>query len=319
MSVLNKRKSKLNQSIVQKADDYLKMRKHQLKPSTYGIYRHYIDSYIAPHFEEAKLKKLTAEAIQEFVNGCSEKGLSPSTIAAIFFFLRNSLKSAYEIDIFQIKLPKQIHKKIEVLSIKEQKFLEIIAKSTDESTYIGIILSLYCGLRIGELCGLLWNDVDFEKRLIFVRRTLQRIKNIDSDAPTKTKVTSLLPKSESSQRNIPLPDFLYVLLDDFKQKSGMTASYVLSIDGKCIEPRIMQFRFKKLLLKAEMRSVNFHILRHTFATRALENGFDIKTLSEILGHSSAAFTMKRYAHTLDEHKRIRMESLTALYQQSAIS
>ena len=130
----------------------------------------------------------------------------------------------------------------------------------------------------------------------------------------KTKLVFLPPKSVSSIREIPLPGFMMRKLWNYKQSQFNMSKYVIHNNGKVIEPRNYQYYFKRLLKQAKIEPANFHTLRHTFATRALEIGFDVKTLSELLGHSSATITLNKYAHSLDEHKRSRMEMLSAIYQ-----
>jgi integrase len=211
---------------------------------------------------------------------------------------------------FAVKFPRQVTNEVEVLSFDEQKRLETVANKSNITDRLGIILCLYTGIRIGELCGLMWRDIDFDSCLLYVRRTIQRIKSVDG--ASKTEVACLSPKSNTSRRSIPLAGFLVSLLKEHQHFA--VGSYVISRGNKPIEPRNMQYRFKRLLSIADIRPVNFHSTRHTFATRALESGFDIKTLSEILGHSSAVVTLRKYAHVLDEHKRRKMESLSVLYQ-----
>jgi integrase len=155
----------------------------------------------------------------------------------------------------------------------------------------------------------LWCDVDYERKILCVRRTLQRIESEDT---SKTEIALLTPKSKSSIRNIPLPDFLVELL----KKQPTDSNYVLSARGKPVEPRTLQRRFEKLLIAANVKEVNFHTCRHTFATRALESGFDVKSLSEIMGHSSATVTLNRYAHALDKQKRTCMENLSAVFLEA---
>jgi integrase len=148
--------------------------------------------------------------------------------------------------------------------------------------------------------------------VLHVHRTVQRIKNTEGDGDKKTKVVCLTPKSRASERKIPLPDFIAEFLKEHKEAAS--SEYVVSLNGCRLEPRAVQRRFKRLLVCAEIKDVNFHAgTRHTFATRALEKGFDIKTLSEILGHSSVTFTLIKYAHVLDEHKRRNMELLASLF------
>jgi len=290
-------------------DEYLLSIRSSIKQSTFGVYQGYLKNHITSYFKSIRCGQLNLNVLQRFVNEKIDSGLSATTVQSIFIFLKTGLKSRCADNIFKVSLPKICTKRIEILTPKDQKLLESVARASDDINMIGITLSLYTGIRIGELCGLTWNDIDFEYELLNVRRTVQRIKNDKGDS--KTKVTFLSPKTPSSQRSIPLPNFLITLLKDHKAKAG--GNYIISYDGKLIEPRNMQRRFKRILELANLPSVNFHVTRHTFATRALENGFDVKTLSEILGHSSPITTLKKYAHTLDEHKRRSMESLSVLY------
>jgi len=287
--------------------------KNQIKPSTYGIYQGYIERYISPFFGDTLCKKLTTEVLQGFADKLIENGLSVSTVQSVFSFLRCGLKNVFAKEFFDIKIPKKSTAEAEVLSLGEQKRLEIAAKTSGDIDRFAVTLCLYTGLRIGELCGLLWTDIDFERQLLHVRRTVQRIKNPDykgdsRDCP-KTIVACLTPKSVASLRSIPLPEFLIEFLSDYRSDSGL----VISGDSKFIEPRNLQYRFQRLLISAGVKKINFHALRHTFSVRALESGFDVKALSEILGHASAMVTLKKYAHALDEHKRRSMESLSAVY------
>ena len=302
-----------SQTVVDGMRQYLASIRNKVKPSTQGVYKRYLDSYIEPYFKDTSCSQLAFVGVQSFVDKQFESGLSTITIKAIYCLLKKGLKSLCPDEgTFAVKLPKLLYREIEVLSIKEQKRLETMAKSSDDTNRIGIILCLYTGIRVGELCGLQWKDVDFERMTLHVRRTVQRIL-CDEGENKKTVVTSTAPKSGSSQRSIPLPGFLVSFLKEHRKRS--TSIHVLSQkDGKPLEPRNMQHRFKRLLILADMREVNFHVTRHTFATRALESGFDIKSLSEILGHASVLVTFQKYAHTLEEHKRRSMESLRKIYE-----
>jgi integrase len=296
-------------TVVQEMETYLDTIRCQIKPSTLGVYQRYLSNYIAPFFGSTRCDQLTAEMAQSFVNRQMESGLSAVTVQSAFCFLKNGLNGAFRQNVFGVKLPKYKAAEVEVLSVEEQKRLEAAANASDDINRIGVTLCLYTGIRLGELCGLMWGDIDPERRLLHVRRTLQRIKNTEGGDAQRTKMTTSPPKSSASLRSIPLPGFLMVLLEECGKPDG----YVISRGGAAIEPRNMQYRFSKLLTAANVKPVNFHVTRHTFATRALENGFDIKTLSEILGHSSATITLQKYAHTMDAHKRRSMESLAAVY------
>lgn len=298
------------QSIVEKLENYLFNLRPHIKESTYGLYRRYIDKHLYPHFKDTPYSQLTFDMVQEFISKLIKNGLSVVTVQAVFNFLRSGVKKDFPPETFEVKFSKQFPYKIDVLSRDEQKQLEAVANSSDRINRISVILCLYTGIRIGELCGLLWRDIDFERGVLRVRRTLQRV--TDTTGIKKTKVICLAPKSSSSHRDIPLPSFLIEILREHRNPDA--DSYVINAGSGYIEPRNIQRRFKKLLSTANIRYVNFHAgTRHTFATRALESGFDIKTLSEILGHASVTVTLSKYAHVLDEHKRRNMELLGELF------
>ena len=309
----------VQRTVVNQSETYLSTIQSKIELSTYGIYKRYIDLHIVTHFSDIQCGQLTVELLQEFIDKLIDKGLSASTVRVVFSFLKSSLRDAVSCKIFEVTLPKCLSSKAEALTVSEQKRLERTAKRSGDINHIGMMLCLYTGVRVGELCGLMWDDIDFERRILHVRRTIQRIKNknyVGEDVCNinKTTVACLMPKSDTSLRSIPLPEFLLSLLNKHRNRSCGSDGYVLSNGDSFIEPRNMQYRFKKLLTDASVKSINFHATRHTFATRALEAKFDIKTLSEILGHSSATITLKIYAHAMDEHKRRSMESLTEIYQ-----
>jgi integrase len=299
-----------NLTIHQAMDNYLASIKYQIKPSTYNIYQRYIENYITPFFGNTRCDTLSLETAQAFVNHQMENGLSAVTVQSVFSFFKAGIKTTRREKFFDVKLPKHTQIEVEILSIEEQKRLEAAAKASSEADHLAIVLCLYTGIRIGEVCGLMWHDIDFECRIVHIRRTMQRIRE-DGDSNRKTKVVFLPPKSLTSARRIPLPEFL---MDFLKERMDIADSnYVVSRNGKPVEPRTLQYRFKNILELANVKQVNFHTTRHTFATRALENGFDVKSLSEILGHSSATVTLNKYAHALDEYKRNRMNALEVIW------
>lgn len=281
--------------------------KCQIKPSTKAAYQRHLKNRIAPYFGDMRCDKLTQERLQSFIDKQVESGLSAVTVQSAFSFLRAGLKTVGYTAV-AVKLPKKSKTIVEYLSIDEQKRLESAAKTSGSLDFLTVTLCLYTGLRVGEASGLFWSDIDYERRLLKVRRTMQRI---ESDGTTKTEIALLPPKTPSSARDIPLPNFLLALLREHQAKSN--SDYVLSARGKFVEPRTLQRRFKKLLIAANVKEVNFHATRHTFATRALENGFDVKSLSEIMGHRSAMVTLTKYAHALDKQKRSCMEGLSAVF------
>lgn len=196
-----------------------------------------------------------------------------------------------------------------VLSKEEEQKLVSALMENKSLTKIGILLSLYTGIRIGELCALKWEDVSFDENLIIIRKTMQRLQkdSIQSKNEAKTYILISKPKSQCSNRQIPLPSFLSVILQEYK---GDKSHFILTNSPySFIEPRTLQNQFKRILRQIDLRDVNYHSLRHTFATRCVEAGFDIKSLSEILGHSSVKITLDKYVHSSMEQKRVSMEKL----------
>ncbi|MDR0946602.1 MAG: site-specific integrase [Ruminococcus sp.] len=294
-------------TVVKALERHLETESIRLKPSTVCVYRNYIKNYIQTFFGDMPVEVLSQTILQDFVIRQIDNGLSALVVQSVFNFLKAGLPEKQ--GIWDVVLPKSVKHKAEFLSLFEQKQLEESAKRYGGGTYLAIMLCLYTGLRIGEVIGLRREDIDFERKTIAIRRTIQRIKSENSGQ--KTEIVALSPKSQSSNRVIPLPAFIAELL-----KSTTVSGYIISGSDKPIEPRTLQYRFKRLLSLSGIRSVNFHTTRHTFAARALEQGFDVKTLSEIMGHSSAAVTLNKYAHISDECKRHHMESLVGVFDQN---
>ena len=295
-------------SFVSWAEEYLKSQHEKLKIGTYNIYEGYIKNHIKPFFGNIALRKMNSETVQTFINSLS--ALAPSTVKGIFSFLREMLKKAnkenYIAPIWiDIELPKVKRYEVEVFSREEQKQIENSLNIEENPNDIGILICLYTGLRIGEVCGLKWKDIDFKTGDIYVNRTVQRV-TIDG----KSVLRELPPKSETSQRKIPIPPYL---LEKLKTARNLRQSvYVLHTDYHMMDTRTFQYQYRKTLERAGVRYANAHTLRHTFSVRALELGFDIKTLSEILGHADATITLRIYAHSLDEHKRNSMAKFEAI-------
>ena len=294
---------RINILLTEWIEDYLKLHMKQIKISTLKIYERYLYKYIEPFFGKIILRKMNKDILQSFVSSMSD--LSPSTMKGIFSFLRETLKKAnkegYITPIWlDIELPKIKKNKVEVFTRDEQKRIEHAISIEESPNEIGILICLYTGLRIGEVCGLKWDDINLVSGVLTVNRTVQRI-TING----KSVLQELLPKTETSNRKIPLPSCVVDKLNLVKKNSK--SKYVLNTNFHVMDPRTFQYQYKKILERADVRYSNAHTLRHTFSVRALELGFDIKTLSEILGHSDSTITLKTYAHSLDEHKRNSME------------
>ncbi len=203
----------------------------------------------------------------------------------------------------------QEKKDIEIFSKEEQiKMIRYFYQNMDINKF-GFMLCLSTGIRLGELCALKWSDFDLEQGLLVIERTVQRIA-VENKGP-KTALVISKPKSIHSERRIPLSDNILKLVKSFKTEN----SEYIFCKHKPLEPRTCQYRFQKLLIDVNVTVKNFHVLRHTFATNCVCNGIDIKTLSEILGHSDVRITLNRYVHPTMDAKRQHMNKLADVYGQ----
>lgn len=237
--------------------------------------------------------------------------LSESVQKSIYCVVNQVLEYAsqkYGICVKRIKRQstKAKHRPIEILTKMEQKRLFIVLHQNTDIYKMAVILCLYTGLRLGEVCGLKWTDIDFENQIIYINRTVQRIRISNNNS--KTQLLETAPKSEYSKREIPIAAPICGLFRKFKNHK----SYIFGGD-KPMEPRTMQYRFKKYLREAEIADKKFHILRHTFATNCVEGGADVKSLSEILGHSDVQITLNRYVHPSMAFKRKHLDELSQIY------
>ncbi len=300
--------------------EWLKERKINIKESTYIRYRNIIENHIKPELGKYPINKISTALVEKFVsnkltNGRLDGngGLSPKTMSDILLIIKESFKYAQSSGIITIcsfdRISiKKANQKMRVLSISEQKrLLSVLLKDLDRYK-LGVFICLYTGIRIGELCALQWKNISLCDRTMKIEHTMQRLQNEYPNALHKTKIIVTDPKSNAAIRTIPLPDFV---IETIKSFDGSANTYVLS--GECktiVEPRTMQNRFKSYLNEAQIDGANFHSLRHTFATRCVEAGFDVKTLSEILGHSSVKITLDRYVHSSMQLKRDNMNKLS---------
>ena len=209
--------------------------------------------------------------------------------------------------VIKSNIEKSYTEELRVLTKREKNKLEKYCKNSNTLRDIGIVICLNTGLRIGEICALRWEDISLSEQTIYIHQTLQRIQNLSDNIP-KTKIIITTPKSACSIRTIPLPDELYNIL--IKHQKPSRGYLLTNDDNKFIEPRTLQNRFKKILKDIHIADTNFHTLRHTFATRCIELGFDIKSLSEILGHATVNITMNRYVHPTLEMKKENMQKLS---------
>ncbi|MCM1488209.1 MAG: site-specific integrase [Firmicutes bacterium] len=290
--------------------EWLSSAKLRVKHSSYCCYEKLINKHILPYFEDIMYNELSTPIINSFtehklkcgkINGFG--GLSAKSVHDILVVMRSVAKYAeqeygYRNLMRNISMPKSENKKTEVFSKDERSRLHSYIQNNPTESNLGILLTMYSGLRIGELCALTWSDIDFESGVVRVSKAVQRVSG--KSGCNKTKVTVTSPKSKTSVRNIPIPSFILIILNQKRRSDG---SYILSGTNKLVEPRTMQNRFKAVLKNCGVRNANFHLLRHTYATVCIENGFDAKTVSELLGHSSVNITLNRYVHSSMEMKR----------------
>ena len=282
------------------------LRKHitssNLKPSTHGIYERYMQNHIVPFFGETLCSQLSNEVMQDFADRLKESEVAACTAKTIIGFLKKGLEGHYPPGLFDLGFRHKPSGEVSVLTLGEQKVLENCARLSGGVNRISVFICLYTGIRLGELCGLMWQDVDFTLRELSVRRAIQRVKNVGEGGQSKT-VMSFMELLDHANRRIPLPGFLLEMLGEHKENSP--GEYVISTDTDYMDPRNMQYRFKKLLGQASLESVTFHTLRHTFAVRALESNFDVMSLSKIMDHASPIVTYSRYQSLINEKDLIR--------------
>lgn len=283
---------------------YLENIKYSIKQKTYLFYLQMNDIYIVGFNKEISLNNLN-----EFIASIKEK-YSYSTTKLIKSLINRSLNFAFENGLIEEKIIIILHlknqqiRKVQALEKQEQARLEKFILENEKRYHYGILLSLYTGLRLGEVLALKWQNIDIKNKLIYIDKS---VGSISQNHKTLTIESS--PKTQSSIREIPISKKLLDLMKVLRQHCS-TDYVIVSHNGKQITTRAYQKSFDNLLKKLHIKHYGFHSLRHTFATRLLENGVDIKTISELLGHSSPTITLNRYVHTNLQNKRKAMEILT---------
>ena len=284
--------------------------------TTITKYEGQLRNYIIPEFGDKYIDEISTHDIISFVNRllAGNKPLSPKTIHEIYALMgrirKFSILHGYEIRYATdcIELPTKA-KKISILTTTDEEKLLSYLKENFNLTSMGILLSLFSGIRLGELCALKWNDFSLEKHYFHVNKTMQRLPNTDKTGNSKTLIEVEELKNPSLIRTIPIPEKLV----DYLSPEYVVDAYILSgHKDHFIDPRTMENRFKAVLKKCGIKYANFNTLRHTFATRCVEVGFDVKTLSEILGHSSVNMTLNRYVYPSMQTKHKNMNKLNGL-------
>ncbi len=302
-------------------DDY---KSNVIKPTTLATYKTRIEVHLKPKLGHMLLKNLTTHTVQQFANSLLREKLSPKHISGIINVLKAAIEQAIKNDMLNknvakhIVLPKIQSKKTEILTLEEQKnFIDIC-----KSTYLGniFIFSLGTGMRIGEVLGLSWSDIDFLNNTINVNKTLTITKDY-SDPHSKWLISLGTAKTTSSNRIIPIMSPIKKLLEEqilYTEKIKERACELYNNEhnlvfttriGTPLDPRNMQRTFHNIRKKANIDYLSIHALRHTFASRGLENGIDLKVMQDLLGHSSIQITADLYTHVLPDKKAIEISKL----------
>lgn len=280
---------------------YLEEKAGKVKVSTLKCYQRNIKCHILPKLGDQIAANLTVEDIDDYLEAMQES-FSPKLVREVGALLLALLRLAGINFTGEVTLPKVRQKNVEVFTETELKQLaRIILRRTDE-TGLGILLTVYTGIRLGELCGLKWQDVNAGKGMLHVQRTVERVAQEDGT----TCLAVLTPKTESSNRWIPIPQEMMRVL---KPDQRLPETYLLTGGEIIPDPRTMQNRYKALLKRVGVPYRNFHALRHTYATRCIEQGIDAKSVSELLGHSDVRTTLRLYVHASMDHKSKAVEAI----------
>ena len=306
---------------------WLLEKKDYIKESTYANYSNNIFNHIIPKLGNYYLNELNHKVIQDFLlelskNGRKDNtgGLAEKTIKDITIIIKGSIKKGINEDkIKHIELtfnyPKDNKEnKLYVLTKREQNKITNYVLENINSRNIGLLISLYSGIRIGELCALRWEDVDFKKNCLTINKTIQRVYIKDKDKNI-SKVIITTPKTKNANREIPInKDFLEIL----KKVKTDKKNYILTGNEKYIEPRTYRKYFNKVLDELKIKHFNFHSLRHTFATNCISLGVDYKTVSELLGHANVNITLNLYVHPRYSQKKKCIDLVCKVFQEKVI-
>lgn len=280
-----------------------------IKPSSYQAYMSIFSRHILPELGGLPLSRINRGIILEFADKLLSQGLAAGTVKGVCRLLSACMRYAQEEGLIRknpcsrITLPVERPVEQRVLSATEQRS---IRERAGRDADLPVLLASYTGMRVGEICALKWSDIDWQRSTVCVSRTVQRIRK--SGGGTALLIGS--PKSLKSRRVLPLPAFLLDLLRKKVASSG--SGFIFGREDRPAEPRTVQRRFSSMLKRLGIVGAHFHTLRHSFATELLGLGVDIKTVSTLLGHSSAKTTLDFYAHCMLENQRNAVERLAAL-------
>lgn len=295
----------------QVADLWLQYKKDSLKRSSYNQYYNLLHQHLLPLLINIPFSSITADDVSTLLKNKIKEGYSASTVLALRTIFIMVFHYARKHDITcsvddEIYIPKTKRNEVKAFTRNEQKLIDEYLKEHPSVFNLSIYLSMYCGLRIGEVCALQWKDIHVNQGTIHISKTLLRMQNKMDPDIHKTEIVIQQPKTDSSIRVIPIPSFLLPILNKYKNEDDI---FVITGKAHCMEPRVCLRKFKKIINQINVSDYSFHACRHTFATRCVEIGMDAKTLSEILGHSSIKTTLERYVHPSIDLKRAQMNKL----------
>lgn len=299
---------------------WLDTKSRKVKASTFSRYAALVKKHILPQLGKLQLADLTAKKLEEFMDEKERNGrldgtggLSRKTINDIIVVIKSALRFAQKeyaysgVNALEVKPPPLKKRKIEIFSESETMRLTRILMASSDISCISYLLCLNTGLRLGELCALKWSDIDFQEGVLRVSRTVLRV-----TGSCGTRLVVQTPKSDSSERVIPLPDEMLTLLSCMRGICSAGAFILTGCTDRPMEPRTVQYRFHRFLSQHDFRIRGFHTLRHSFATRCVSYGMDAKSLSEILGHASVKTTLQLYVHPSMEQKRAHIQCASTL-------
>ncbi len=301
-------------------DEWLALQRGEVRESTYIKYSAILEKHVKPTLGKYIPSALNTKVIEDFKWKLLDlDSLAPKTVKDILLVLRAVINHTAKqfpgsFSALEFHYPKIEKKEMRVLSSEEQRRLTVYLLSGMDSCQFGVLLALYTGMRLGELCALRWGNISVRERTIKICETMQRLKNTaqeaESKAESKTKLWVGIPKSDTSYRMIPMSDCVADLCG--KMLKNDPDAYILTGTKKPMDPRTLQYRLEKYTRECGIEGVHFHTLRHSFATRCVEAGFELKSLSEVLGHANTSITLDRYVHSSLELKRANMNKLTFL-------
>ncbi len=297
-------------TLAQLCSQWAESLRYQIKPSSYALYLTMIEKHILPELGNYPVAEINNQVMEQFMRKIQYQGLAWNTQRLIVFLIKSVLQTGEESGIYTAErlhysIPKSKKTGMRVFNHESAEKLMNYLENSEEVFETGLLISFCTGIRVGELCGLQWQDVDWKGGTLRINRTVSRIRNL-TNSLSKTMIYIGSPKTGTSIREIPLPDFLILKMLKNKREGSC---YILTGTTKCMEPRSVQRKFKTVLKKCSIPDINIHSLRHMFASKWIENGFDYKALSEILGHSSIKITMDIYVHSNMEQKKAYMNCM----------